>query len=68
MRGILRLLHESLREDLHNGYIVLVLDMAAPHVVESVTALAMELHIILLFVLAKLTCPLQPLDLPNVQV
>ena len=62
MCRILRLLHESLREDLQHGYIVLVLDMAAPHVVESVTALAMELNIVLLYIPAKLTWLLQPLD------
>ena len=59
---ILRLLHESLREDFQPVYIVLVLDMAAPPVVESVTELAMDLHTISLFIPAKLTWLLQPLD------
>ena len=59
---ILRLLHESLREDFQPVYIVLVLDMAAPPVVESVTELAMALHINLLLVPAKLTWLSQPLD------
>ena len=67
MCRILRLLHESIREDEHTGYILGVFGMAGPRAVESVTALARELHIIRLFVSAKLTCLLQPLDLPSVQ-
>ena len=48
MCRILRLLHESLRAGLQHGYHVLVLDMAAPRVVGSVTALAVGLNTILL--------------------
>jgi len=62
MCRILKLLHASLEGKLQNAYVVLALDMAAPHVVQPVLETAKELEIVLLFIPAKWTWLLQPLD------